>query len=190
MDVTKTEMKKRLHLSLSNGRYAHTLGVAATAKRLAFRCGVSEETAEIAGLLHDCAKSMPIEAMISITNEMGVFVDDIERQIPDILHAPAGCALARRDYGIEDSEILSAIRLHTIGGKNLSPLEMLIYLSDFIEPQRKPFDGLERVRALAEEDISLAAQLAARLSTQYVLSRGGLVHPATLEMFKNTEEIQ
>lgn len=181
-------MKCRLKNTLKPERYLHTLGVAYTAKKYAAKAGVDADCAETAALLHDCAKSMNYEAMLALAEDAGVYVDDIEKQIPSIVHAPAGKALAMRDYGITDEGILSAIRLHTIGGRRLSALEMLIYLSDFIEPERKPFDGLDQVRALAERNLYAASRMAARLSADYVMSRGGLVHPATIEMFQYTEE--
>lgn len=186
--MTKEEMMEKLISAITPNRYRHTLGVAQTAKRLAPSAGVDPEKAEIAGILHDCAKSMSYKDMLRITEEMRVPTDEIERRISDVLHAPAGAACAMRDYAVTDPEILSAIRFHTIGGKGLTPLETLIYVSDFIEPGRKPFEGLERVRKLAETDIYMAAEECARLSCEYVLSRGGEIHPATYEMFQNTEE--
>lgn len=186
--MTNEEMKMRLRQSLSPSRYQHTLGVSHTAKRLSGKWSVDSARAEVAGLLHDCAKAMTQQEMLDILSEMHIFPDENELRIPSILHAPAGAALAKRDYGMYDEEVLSAIRRHTIGGKGLTPLETLIYVSDFIEPTRKPFEGLERARALAEEDLFQAARLCARLSADYVLSRGGLIHPATLEMIYNTEE--
>ena len=82
----------------------------------------------------------------------------------------------------EDPEILSAIRWHTLGGPEMTPLEALIYTVDCIEPGRKPYPGIEDSRALAETDIYAAARLCARQSVEYVRRRGGALHPRTLEM--------
>ena len=91
-------------------------------------------------------------------------------------------------YGIKDEEILSAIRRHTLGDANMTPLEYLIYVADFIEPNRKPFKGLEAVRAQAETDIARAARLCAKLSNEYVISRGGKLNSRTARMLNMQEE--
>lgn len=186
--MTTEGIRSVLERNLTAHRFLHTLGVSDTAKRLADRYGVDPERAYLAGLLHDCAKSMTVEEMIGVCREMGVEIQKTEMEIEPILHAPAGAARAKRDFGIEDEEILKAVRTHTVGEANMTALQKLIYVCDFIEPGRKPFPGLEEVRALAEVDLDRAVLACANLSSKHVLSTGGEVHPATVEMIRKLEE--
>ncbi len=185
--MTDSEMLSRLRNTLTRERYLHTLGVADTAERLAGINGVDVYKARVAALLHDCAKGMSYEDMISAIREMGVSIDADEMSIASVVHAPAGVAVAMRDYGVCDPDILSAIRRHTLGGRNLSDLEALIYVSDFIEPNRRPFDGLQEMRDLAQRDLRAAALGIARLNAEYVLSRKFRLHPTTIEMINDME---
>lgn len=105
-----------------------------------------------------------------------------------VLHAPAGMVVARDEFGVQDPDVLSAIRNHTLGRRGMSPLETLIFVSDFIEPNRAPFEGLEEARTLAKTDLRAAARRCAELSNDFVLRRGGQVHPRTAEMLKYWEE--
>ncbi|MBQ8971865.1 MAG: nicotinate-nucleotide adenylyltransferase [Clostridia bacterium] len=176
------EIDETLRDTLKPDRYVHTLGVAQTAKALAPVYGIDPMRAYLAGLLHDCAKSMDKEEMKRrVANEVPD-TDEAELSAPQVLHAPAGMLLAKERYGVQDAEILSAIRKHTLGGANMSPLEALIYVADFIEPNRKPFEGLERVRSLAERDIALAARECARLTSEYVRKSGGTPHDKTIQL--------
>ena len=186
MDLQK--MKDTLAGNLTRHRYAHTLGVADTAKRLAVRFGVDEEKAYLAGILHDCAKWMDVPQMMSVMREMNVTPDEAEKETPAVLHAPAGKACAMRDFGITDSDVLEAIRTHTVGGAGMSALQKLIYLSDFIEPGREEFPGLKEVRAIAETDLNAAVLACANLTMNYVNETGRKMHPATAAMMKELEE--
>ena len=176
LDILKSELKP--------GRYRHTLGVAETAMRLAPRYGVDPRRAELAGLLHDCAKSMPIEELRTLTRDNVPDADEEELAAERVVHAPAGSVVAEQRFGVRDRSILSAIRKHTLGGAEMSAMDALIYVADFIEPNRAEFPGLSDARALAEKDIFLAARLCAQLTDQHVRSEGGRSHPRTLAMLK------
>lgn len=175
-------LEQQLAQKLKPGRYLHTLGVAETARRLADRYGVDPMRARLAGMLHDCAKWMAYGDMVGLVRRYVPDADEEEIGAEAVLHAPAGAVVAWREYGVRDREILSAIRKHTLGGPEMTALEALIYVSDFIEPNRKPFDGLESARALAEEDIFAAARRCARLTSDFVRQRGGTPHPRTMQM--------
>lgn len=181
-----TELERILSGRLSPGRFRHTLGVAETAMRLAERNGVDPQRARLAGLLHDCAKPMAYGEMVALAQNLED-VDGDELSMEPVLHAPAGVLVAQREFGVKDPEILSAIRCHTLGRAGMTPLEMLIFVADFIEPGRKLFEGLERARALAETDLPAAARLSAELSGRFVISRGGKMHARTEEMLNNQE---
>ena len=181
-DYTEPEILEKLKKALTVHRYYHTLGVADTAERLAERFGVDAHRARLAGLLHDCAKSMPYGEMRRLVETNVPDTDEQELDSEPVLHAPAGMVVAERDYGVRDRMILQAIRRHTLGGPDMTAMDALIYVSDFIEPGRRPFPGLENVRALAEADIFAAMRACARLTTDYVTSRGQKSHPRTLAL--------
>ena len=185
--VSEEELLERLKGQITQKRYAHTLGVAETAERLAGRFGIEPARARLAGLLHDCAKSESMQRMREMIEEAGVETDAVEWESEFVLHAPAGAARARLEYGVRDGEILSAIRWHTLGGAQMGALEALIYVADCIEPGRKPYPGIELSRKLAETDIFAAARACAEQSVRYVRERGGVPHPRTLEMLEETK---
>ena len=186
-DYTEEEILERLKKTISLHRWHHTLGVADTAERLAARFGVSPQKARLAALLHDCAKSLPYGEMRRLVSENVPDTDEMELDAEPVLHAPAGMVLARRDYGILDPEILQAIRRHTLGGPQMTAMDALIYVSDFIEPGRRVFPGLEQARALAETDIFAAMRLSAKLSNDYLISRGQQPHPKTIALVTGGE---
>lgn len=187
--MSRTELLDLLRGSLKPSRYRHTLGVAEVAKRLAPNCGVDPMRAELAGLLHDCAKSMSLEDMRALVEDGVSDVDAEELETQSVLHAPAGCVLAERKYGVRDAGILSAIRKHTLGGPEMSALDALIYTADFIEPNRECFPGMDDARALAERDIFSAMRRCAELTNEYLELQGKRPHPRTLAML-NSETIK
>lgn len=179
------ELERMLADRMKPGRFQHTLGVAETARKLAERFGIDPQRARLAGLLHDCAKPLDPGKIAELAMREGTDVDELELSMTPVLHAPAGMVLAQDEFGVRDPEILSAIRKHTLGDGNLSPLEALIFLADFIEPTRRPFPGLREVRELAETDLYGAAKLSARMSREFVVSRGGRGHPRTDRMLES-----
>lgn len=181
----EAEILERLKGMLTDRRFIHTLGVADTAERLAPRCGVDVRRARLAGLLHDCAKSMPLEDMRAMVVEHLPDLDAEELETRAILHAPAGMVLAQNLFGVRDPSILSAIRKHTVGDGSMSPMDALIYVSDFIEPGREPFPGLDKARKLAEKDIYRAMCCCAQLTAKHLKSRGQHMHPRTQALLDN-----
>ena len=178
---------ERLQRTLTVHRYHHTLGVADTAERLAARFGVDPHRARLAGLLHDCAKSLPYGEMVRLVKAEAPEIDEQELESEPVLHAPAGMALAKRDFGVRDPAILQAIRRHTLGGPDMTAMDALIYVADFIEPGRKPFPGLKEVREAAETDIFEAMRMSAKYSTDYLISRGKQPHPRTISILSGGE---
>lgn len=126
-------IKKTLKESLSEERYNHTLGTADCALKLAKKYGLDEKKAYLAGLLHDCAKCKSNDELLKIIKQELKNIDEGELQNYKTLHAPVGEYFARTMYNIDDSEILNAIRYHTIGRANMSLFEKIIFLADKIE---------------------------------------------------------
>lgn len=183
------EMHSLLQSSVSESRYRHTMGVIETSARLSAIHNADESKAYLSALLHDCAKRMSIPDMISISREEGYEPDEQELSSEAVLHAPAGAALAKRLYGVTDEAVLNAIRSHTIGCLRPTKLDAVLFVSDFIEPFRKPFSGLNDVRKLAQTDLLGAMKLSARLSGEYVEKCGGRIHPITIKMINDTEDL-
>lgn len=172
---------ERLFTALSAKRFAHTLGVAATARRLALRHGLDADRAEAAGLLHDCAKCMPLKDMQRIARENALTADEAILESGALLHAIAGEFVAARDYAVADPIILSAIRRHTTGAPGMTQLDMAVWLADAIEPTRAPYPGLEELRALAEISLEKAILSSMESTLAYVRKSGKAIHPATME---------
>ncbi|MBE6100782.1 MAG: HD domain-containing protein [Selenomonas ruminantium] len=175
------EMKAELQKRLKPGRFRHSLGVADTAVFLARRFGVDEEKARVAGLLHDCAREFPNDALIEEAARRGIAVEPLERSMPLLLHAYIGAERAKEIYGVEDAEICQAIYRHTVGGGNMTPLDKIIWYADMIEPNRD-YPEVEHLRRLARE-ASLDEMVLVGLSESivFVVRKGHLVHPATVQ---------
>ena len=159
----------RLRKELKPSRMEHTAYVLETAIGLSARFCVDPKKARIAALLHDCAKYLPEERLLCYA--------DTEPPMLPILHAPAGADYAKNVYGVTDPEIINAIRLHTTGDTNMTPLEKVIYLADMIEPSRS-YEGVEEIRKADSLDEMM--RLALLRSICYIKERNLPIHPATL----------
>ena len=174
------QLTQKLSQNLSAKRFHHSLGVSETAIDLAAWYGADIDKAKLAGLLHDCGRAVPSNNLLPTAAAFGIVVSDVEYCQPVLLHAPVGACVAQAEYGITDSQILKAIALHTTGGPNLSLLEKIIYLADFIEPGRS-FPGVDKLRGLALADLDMAMIAAYDQSVAYMLEQGVLIHPASIE---------
>lgn len=147
------KMKKKLAKYLDEDRYLHTMGVMYTCAALAMAHGYDLEKAQAAGLLHDCAKCIPNKKKLKMCSQTDIPVTTFEIEHPFLLHAKLGAYVARKKYDIEDREILSAITYHTTGKINMSVLEKIVYIADYIEPLRDKAPHLEVIRKLAFQDL-------------------------------------
>lgn len=177
-NTLQNDYKKQLKQRLTKNRYLHSISVADTAVKLAGKYNADENKAYAAGILHDCAKDIPIDEQINLCKEYGL---DIESMIdsPGIIHAPLGEKIAKMNFGITDDEILSAIRRHTTGAENMSVLDKIIYLADMIEPLRN-FDGVEELRQLSDEDINVAFLTALKQSILFNTNKNRIIHLDTI----------
>lgn len=173
-------------------RYEHTLGVAYTAMALAMRYDVPLKDAEIAGLLHDCAKCMDDNKKIDLCKKHNNEITDIELRNPYLLHAKAGCFMAIDTYHIEDEDILNAILNHTTGRPEMSVLEKIIFIADYIEPGRKKASNLTEIRKLAFINLDEALLWILKDTLVYLSSVGGEIDPMTQKTYdyylKNQKE--
>lgn len=179
--MERKDLELKLAAKLKPARYQHSVAVSKTAVRLAGKYDVSEEKAYLAGLLHDCGRAFPTSDLLEIAQKRDISVSCIEAATPLLLHAYIGAEILPEVYGIKDPEIQQAVWRHTVGGPNMTSLDKIIYLADMIEPNRK-YPGVEELRHLAEGDsLDKAILLAFDQSIAFVLSRGSLIHPYTVD---------
>lgn len=141
-----------LKKNLSDERYLHSLGCAQSAKSLAKKYNLDEEKAYLAGLVHDCAKNMKNDKLLElIKNEIKTGFDETEIKNPKTYHAIVAPYLAKKEFEIEDNEILRAIRLHTIGSIDMTLFDKIIFLSDKIEPNTRDKDYSSKLTKYLDE---------------------------------------
>lgn len=151
-----SDIKKNLERQLTPERFEHTLGVSYTAATLAMRYDYDIKKAQLAGLLHDCAKQYSREKLLQDCEKHNISISEVERKHPSLLHAKVGAFQAMRKYHIEDEEIISAILVHTTGKPEMSLLDKIIYVADYIEPGRYKAVHLQEIRKLAFLDLDKA----------------------------------
>ena len=178
------EMKKHLKKRLDKPRYEHTLGVSYTAAALAMRYEYDIEKAQIAGLLHDSAKCIPDDRKLQICEKHHIQITDVEKKNPFLLHAKLGAFLAMKKYKIHDKEIISAILNHTTGKPNMSTLDKIIFISDYIEPNRDKAPNLPEIRKLAFENLDAALIKILRDTLEYLEKTDGDVDPMTQKTYE------
>lgn len=185
------DMKKKLKKVQDKERYAHTKGVMYTASCLAMAHGYDIQKAMIAGLLHDCAKCIPNEEKLSLCKENKILITAIEAENPFLLHAKLGAHLAETEYEISDPEILHAIKVHTTGEPDMSILDKIIFIADYIEPGRDKAPNLQKVREIAFKDLNVCMAQILRDTLIYLKSGKGNIDPTTqitYEFYKQYEE--
>jgi len=160
-------------------RVNHIRGTEEEAVRLAQRWGADENLARRAGILHDCTKYLDLPQQLALCEKYGVELDELERSTLKLLHSKTGACIAKYIFG-EPDEVYWAIYYHTTGKADMTMLEKILYLADYIEPNRD-FDGLEEMRRLAYEDIDAALVLGMNMTIQDMESRNYQVHCNTLQ---------
>ena len=167
--------------SVMNGakRIPHVSGVEEEAARLARRWGGDEILARRAGILHDCTKYLGLEEQLALCRKYGLELDELEQRAVKLLHSKTGACIARDVFG-EPDEVYWAIYWHTTAKADMSLLEKIIYMADYIEPNRD-FDGVERLRALAYQDLDQALLLGVETTIQEMKEREQPIHPNTLQ---------
>jgi len=171
MDYVRAQMPER--------RWTHTLGVMESAVQLAHRYGADPVKAELAALLHDVAKYWPIEKQRQIVIEHQLEPDMLNYD-PQLLHSHVGAHIAQERFAINDQEVLDAIRYHTSGREQMSLLDKVLCLADYIEPGRD-YPQVEKIRQLAESSLEEALVAGFDSTIQFLISRGKKVYPLTVQ---------
>lgn len=166
--------------NLNNQRFQHSLRVQNTAVELAHYYKTDIEKTSLAGLVHDCAKNMEISKMLYIIEKNGYNIDIKFKNNSNIMHGLAGAIVAETVMGIADREVLDAVAYHTTGKANMTMLQKIIYLADYIEPMRN-FPGVEELRQLAYKDLDKALLLSFNNTIKYVIDKNEFIHSDTIE---------
>lgn len=183
------KIKKYLKKHLTKERYHHTVGVAYTAMSMAMKYNPQPDNnefmikAEIAGLLHDCAKCMDNDKKIRICNKNQISYSKIEAENPYLLHGKVGAYIARKEFDILDEDILNAITWHTTGRPAMSLLEKIIFVADYIEPSRRPIPELNLIRQLAFTDINQAVIKILENTLKYLNEKGNPIDDMTQKTY-------
>lgn len=187
--INETEILNWLKENLNEERYSHSVGTAECAKELAGKYGLDEDKAYIAGLLHDCAKCFPTDVLLSIIDN-NMHVEEWERLNYKTLHAPVSSYIAKKEFGVEDEEILSAIRWHTLGKLNMSTFEKIIFLADKVEPNTRDKEYTSKITAELDFDNGLdRALLKCYKSTiKSLVDRDLKICLLTVEIYNKLEE--
>ena len=172
-------LREKAYACLKPKRIAHVAGCESEAVKLAMRWGEDPDTAAEAGILHDITKKLNLDEQLILCGKYDIINDNLELNSPKLLHAKTGAALARDLFGVSD-RVYEAIRWHTTGKPDMTLLEKIIYLADYIEPTRD-FPGVEKLRELCYEDIDEAMALGLSMSLEDIRSYGEEPYKDTVE---------
>ena len=178
------EFKEILKNRLTEKRYTHSLNVADSAKKLARLYGYDEEIAYTAGLIHDCCKDTPAGLQLSYMLENDVELSEYELGVAKLYHSICGSVFVKKEFGIDNQDIINAVRYHTTGRKNMSLLEKIIFIADFISDERD-YDGVEIMREKAVKSLDEAIVEGLSFTIKDLIDQGRIIHPDTLDAYND-----
>lgn len=177
-------LKEDIREKLSDYRYTHSLNVALSAAELCRRFGGDEEAAYTAGLMHDVLKEQTKDEALAFFSEHSILLTPVEMSAPKLWHAMAGARYCREKYNFSD-EIISAIRYHTTGKLNMTALEKILFVADFISADRS-YNGVEEMRRRAEISLESAMAEGLRFTIEELAAAARPIHPDTLACYNET----
>ena len=178
------ELQADMNKKLKTKRYNHSVGVMYTAANLAMRYDVPIVKASIAGILHDCAKEMSNGELIKYCKKRGIPLSEDELTNPALIHSKAGAYMAKDRYNIDDEDIINAISFHTTGRPDMTRLEQIIYIADYIEPNRKMIPGLDIIRKNVYIDIDNTCGMILENTINYLREEGKHIDKVSLEAYE------
>lgn len=178
------KIRKAMRKNLDAKRFEHTLGVEYISAALAMRYGADIKNAQLAGLLHDCAKCLSDEKRLSICEKHNISINDVERRNPFLLHAKVGSFLAMEEYRVYDPDVINAILNHTTGRPGMSLLEKIVFIADYIEPGRKQAPNLKQIREMAFVDLDKTLLMILGDTLEYLKSTDGETDPMTQKTYE------
>lgn len=167
---------------MSSKRFKHSCNVAEMCLTLAGKFGADEEKAYTAGILHDCQKEAEKTAMLFEAENSGFYIDPVERACPKLWHGIAGAYYVKNNFGIDDQEILNAIRFHTVGKADMTVVEKIVFLADMISAERD-YANVEKYRAAVLEDLDNGMFQTLRWSIMKTVGSGNNVPLTTLDAY-------
>lgn len=180
--MTVEDCKKIIRKRLGDYRYQHSVNVSKCAADLAEKYGADPHKAKIAGILHDATKETPYLEQLQMMERYGILLSDIEKQAPKLWHALSGACFMEHELGIEDEDILNAVRYHTTARKGMTTLEKVIYIADFISAERD-YPGVDELRGAARESLERVMLEGLSFSMCDLSNRKMLIHPNTFEAY-------
>lgn len=178
-DLNIKEMREQLRKELDSKRYEHTMGVAYTAAALAMAYHYNVDKALVAGLLHDCAKCMKKQDREDYCKKYKIHLTKEEKMIPALQHAKIGSYYCETKYQVKDQDIKNAILYHTTGKPDMNMLEKIIFIADYIEPNRMPLPKISKIREMAFHDLDVTMEMILKNILNYLNETGGAVDPMT-----------
>lgn len=172
--------------NFSEKRRVHTYGVRDTAIKLAEKYGCDKEKAEIAALLHDMYRGVAVSVLNYHVKHLGLdrrYIDN-----PNLSHGKIAAEMIKKDFNIDDEDIINAVSFHTTGRSHMSLLEKIIYIADAVEPGRD-YPGVKELREILEKDLDMACLASLDKTINYVLSEGNFLDKDTIDAKKYFEKI-
>lgn len=182
-------LRNELKEKLTPQRYEHTISVSYICTALAMRYGADLDKSELAGLLHDCAKYYGDGNIIKKCEKQNILLSSDELKAPVVLHAKYGAWLAEHKYGIEDKEVIDAIRWHTTGRPDMSLLEKIVFTADYIEPRRDKAADLPVVRSVAFIDLDECVYFILKGTLEYLEGKGCFVDSMSVQAYDYYKKI-
>lgn len=187
MDCIKDKVIRQLEQNLTEKRLKHTYAVAEEAKKLAVLYGADADKAELAALFHDMFRSMSNDVLNMYIRHLGL--PDRLKNNPNLSHGKIAAEIMKRDFGIDDEDMINAVSFHTTGRSGMSRLEKIIFLADAIEPGRK-YPTVEETRRLAYKNLDQACISSLERTVEYIKSRGEYMDPDTVNALRDLKEKQ
>jgi predicted HD superfamily hydrolase involved in NAD metabolism len=179
MKYSREQLIEMVSGQMPEKRWMHTLGVMQTAVELAEKYGADPVKADLAAILHDVAKYWPVEQMRAVIEESSESNKELLQHDKQLWHSEAGFIIARKDYGVEDAEVLNAIRWHTSGREDMSLLDKVVCLADYIEPGRD-FPNVNKIRELAQHSLEEALVAGFDSTISLLLTQRKVIYPLTV----------
>lgn len=172
-------IKKEVIKDIGERRYFHSRRVVEIGLKLAEIYNEDKEKVKLAAILHDCGKLENKTKLLKKAKDFDIILDIYMKNNIELIHGPLGARIAGKKYKINDQEILNAIKYHTTGRENMTLLDKIIYIADYIEP-RKDFQGIEAIRQLAYKDINKSIIMAMDKTIKHLIDNKNLIHINTI----------
>lgn len=180
--MTYKEYKKLVKSRVSEKRFIHSENVAKEAVKLAKLYGADQEKAEIAGILHDITKETPTEEQLQIMEKNGIILSKLQLSSPKLWHSISGAAFIKSELGVEDEDILNAVRYHTSGRAGMSLLEKVIFVADFTSDERD-YDGVQSMRKKSRKSLEEAMYFGLSFTIGDLVKRERVIDPNAIDCY-------